>query len=244
MHSPSFSPSVNKLVDDIEDWWRNADRRMQMFLKAGSKKHFEGRPSTCDSCTAPGCCYQQVYVRLAETFPIARRLQLEGQDTPELRNFLRGIGDDMEASTRAGWLSRQTPCVFLGEDDRCTVHEQRPAHCRTYWVYSPQENCQPPTGQKVRLVDPAPVIDPWLRIANDIHRSLGLKETAKRILLGALPRVLLIFLEAMDSDDFRKHVRNQVWPTDTTLDQSWIDGNNPIGKRLAQLRRSKPAPAS
>lgn len=46
----------------------------------------------------------------------------------------------------------QRRCVFLGDDNRCRVYEDRPSVCRSYFVISPPDDCRELTGRSMRLL--------------------------------------------------------------------------------------------
>ena len=85
--------------------------------------------SPCDLCTA-ACCKQNGhdYAVLLEGEVERRRFAAFATDVP------------VEAEGRVS-LERVLPyregrCVFLGEDDRCTVYDDRPINCRRFQCVS------------------------------------------------------------------------------------------------------------
>jgi len=185
--------------------------------------------TSCPTCTTPGCCYQKVISPFVEALPIARQIRDEGRDTPELRAELRAEGERIELAGRAQWMREARPCAFLA-DGRCTVYRNRPFACRTYYVMSDPANCQPsaPDG-KVKFVNTVDLMASLLERAMIFHTRLGLRPTRARILIGALPRLVAIALEAwdLDHDAFAEYVRRQKWPTASDLEAGWIEGEHP-----------------
>lgn len=230
-----FTNSMDQLIDRIEEWAASHDQKMRLAIAATEKE--KRLRVSCSTCPKPACCHNKVHVHLADTLPIIRRLVSEGRDTPELRDRLRAVGDRMERSTTNGWLDSYTPCVFL-EDGACSIYKQRPVQCRTYFVVSDPELCCPPSGRNVKYVDMRAVTQAWYGMARQVHAKIFFKETVsgthplegpKRILMAVLPRAVLIMLEAMDSDDYRRFIRSQEWPSDTKLNNGWLEGKNFVG---------------
>ena len=90
---------------------------------------------SCATCTAQKtCCWSLVVARLYEGVIVADELRRTQRDTPALRERLRTAAEAMEAASPYAW---RTPCVFLGEGERCTVYGVRPTSCGGFIVPSP-----------------------------------------------------------------------------------------------------------
>jgi len=152
---------------------------------------------SCFTCTAPkACCALVTMAYLYEVVPIAARLLREGRDTPELRERLRLAAHRMETAGKA----HQKPCVFLGADERCTIYEDRPSLCGTHLVTSPPGDCGGGTGSVEALLGPIqrevpPQLEEQFRIDAGLRRI-------DRLYLGALPRMVLLCLEAWPRRDY------------------------------------------
>lgn len=225
------------IVDFIQKLYQDIDTKLAAHIEKGAAEHGE---VSCRHCTEPACCRQKVSVSVAEMLPIARYLKNNDFDTPELRERLRALGERMEGSPTAAWLDEYVPCVFL-KNKRCTIYPVRPVRCRTYWVVSPPKLCQPPSQQTVKFIDDTAALDVALKQSLDVHLAIGLKENKMRILRGVLPRVLLIALEAWDSDDYRNTIRRQTWPSVEKINNGWWDGNNPFGNSHPPTKDPPPA---
>lgn len=226
---------IDELLDGLESWWRKMDAS---FVRA-----VNGRPEkiSCYSCThsVPGCCNQKVIVPFLEALPIARYLRNQGRDTPELREKLRVDGDEAEAADRETWFHEQRrPCAFL-RDGRCTVYAVRPVPCRSYYVISPADDCQPGNYNGIRSINNGDYLAAAIGYARKAHYELGLKESDRRILWGTLPRMVLLALEVFESDDFIGLVRSQSWPNADNLDEWVAKGAKPFQNKLHQIRKSK-----
>lgn len=218
---------IDQLVDGLEAFYQQIDKQLKARLPTLKQ------PASCPTCTnaSPGCCYQKLIMPFHEALPIVRWLKEHKLDTPELRVKLREAGAAMEGLSPKEWFDQQTPCVFL-ENGRCSVYKVRPIHCRMHVVVSDPACCQNdhPEGD-IAVVDVSSVFDQLIARSREIHLSMGLKESDKRLLMGTMPRVLLVALEAFDkssSDAFADHVRAQVWPSDIAINDGWNEGNNPF----------------
>ena len=100
--------------------------------------------SPCDLCTA-ACCRQNVH-----EFAVL----LEGD---ERRKFAPWAVDvpmrqgDVLATERV-LPYRGGRCVFLGADDRCTIYDDRPAHCRRFQCISGYQPLGRDTGGLSRFL--------------------------------------------------------------------------------------------
>ena len=119
--------------------------------------------SPCDRCTA-ACCRQNGH---------AYAVLLEGDERRKFAPWARDVPvrqGDVIASERV-LPYRDGRCVFLGEDDRCTVYEDRPVNCRRF---------QCVTGYRPVPDDPAGH-SPFLRANPEVVRVLdGLKPQVMR----------------------------------------------------------------
>ncbi len=156
------------------------------------------RAVSCLDCTAAkACCSLVTGAFLYEAVPIAARLIRDGRDTPELREQLRAAAHRMETTHRS---RHQHPCVFLGTDERCTIYEDRPSVCGTHLVSSPPAACSDPAARIVKLVGPLQdTVPPQLE--EQFCREAGLRRLDVRY-RGALPRVVLLCLEAWPRRDY------------------------------------------
>ncbi len=165
----------------------------------------------CFTCTATKtCCHSFVVARLYEGVVIAHRLRADARDTPELRDQLRARADAMEAAGPRGW---RTPCLFLDGRERCTIYDVRPSPCGTLYVYTPPERCSEPGGDVEAYVAHAENVAATA-LEEAFREQLSLRKKVGRRFLGALPRMVLLALEAWDRPDFREYLRAHPWPTD------------------------------
>lgn len=214
---------MKELIDKLEQDQRELDEYVRERLPTIGQV-------SCSSCThaSPGCCSQKVMITFHEALPIARYLRRLGLDTPELRDRLLELGNAMEGTDRVQWFDSRRPCVFL-VGGRCSIYDVRPVACRTYFVKTPHENCQPGAADNgVAFANMSEAIAQSMGRARVIHQAMGLRETNKRILIGAMPRLLLIALEAWDRSDAEDFIRLQTWPSDDDIRARWFEGDNPF----------------
>ncbi|TAL42049.1 MAG: YkgJ family cysteine cluster protein [Salinibacterium sp.] len=234
MNGDSKNAGLDDLIDDIESWWQRMDKAFNKAMRMREEK------ITCDTCPHidPGCCHQKVLITIFEMLPIVRYLLRQGRDTPEFRAQLEADGIMMEGMGRTEFFHGGGKCTFL-QSGRCSIYAVRPSACRSYHVVSEPERCQPGRYDGIRKINDEAYVNETLLASRMLNKELGLKETAKRIMMGALPRMVLMGLEMWEAADFQGFVRAQPWPTDDNLDD-WIDkGKNPYAERLYQIRSKK-----
>jgi Fe-S-cluster containining protein len=153
---------------------------------------------SCFDCTAPkACCSRKTRVFLHEAVAIVARLRKDGRDTPELRASLKEAAHYMETTPQR---KHTRPCVFLDGDERCTVYDDRPSVCGTLVVSSPAIECGGDAGNITRLANPT-----YDELPHQLEEQFVLQASLRRIdrqYKGALPRMVLICLEAWDRRDY------------------------------------------
>ncbi len=168
-------------------------------------------PMHCSTCTATkACCASYVIVRLYEGLIIADELKRAGRDTPELRAELQTRTAAMEATRVAAWT---TPCVFLDDNERCSVYRVRPTTCGQLYVYTPPALCNARSSQIVSFT-PRSEVAAANAVEEAFRERLSLRRKVGRRYLGVLPRMVLVSLEAWDRSDFRDYLRQLPWPSD------------------------------
>jgi Fe-S-cluster containining protein len=170
---------------------------------------------TCYACDAPkACCSEPTSAYLYEAVPIAARLRRDGRDTPELRAQLKAYAHAME-TTRRGEYAR--PCLFLGEAERCTIYEDRPSVCGTHLVESPPIHCsdRSPTSMVGRINGPGKE-DFQPEYEELFTQALGLRRIG-RLYVAAMPRMVLLCLEAWDRRDYVSYLAERVMPAAARL---------------------------
>jgi len=170
-----------------------------------------GRTVSCATCDAPkACCTLSVGMPFHEAFPIADRLRREGRDTPELRAALAASADLMETHTPPAYHDLHRRCVLQGPDERCTVYEQRPRECGAAFVFSPPSLCsQTDSDEYLTLLLGDELREPLRKTEAVVERTLGLRRL-DGLYWGALPRMVLLALEAWDRDDFVEFLAERV----------------------------------
>jgi Fe-S-cluster containining protein len=162
---------------------------------------------SCHNCTAPkGCCKISTTAYLYEVMPLAARLIRDGRDTPELRAQLQSRAEAMEDTPKQLY---DLPCVFLDERERCSVYEHRPSECGAHLVFSDPALCSSDDpGVRTEVVD-----SPYRRqyppqFERRFAIDVGLHGTGVPY-VGALPRMVLLCLEAWDRSDYIEFLAEQ-----------------------------------
>jgi hypothetical protein len=177
------------------------------------------RSVSCTTCTAAkACCSLSVGIPFHEALPVADRLRREGRDTAELRAALSAAADLMETHTPPDYRALRRRCALQGLDDRCTVYDQRPRECGAAFVFSPPELCSDldADGYETLLLPPE-LQDPLRTTEIAVERTLGLRRLDS-LYAGALPRMVLLALEAWDRDDFAEYLAEHVSAASERLD--------------------------
>ena len=228
---PGIPRELNELIDLIEKDIRLVKPAIQELIKIGNSKNVASEPS-CKTCKNPGCCYQLAYISLYDALPIGRRLRLEGRATKSFIAELRAKGEESEGMGQIGWFDGNRPCVFLTNKKRCSIYENRPLPCSTYYVWSPAENCMPdsPNGHRILMIDAGPVQEMMVKQQVQIIEMLNIWDG--RMYIASIPRMVAIILEAMAGDpkDFALHIQRQPYPTSFGF-QEWASGKNPFGNQ-------------
>lgn len=171
--------------------------------------HVHLRVIACFGCEAPkGCCTMVTGAYLHEGVAIAARLVDEGRDTPALREELRVAAERMERSDVEEY---RQPCAFLGADDRCSVYGERPSVCGVHLVSTPAAACSDPSAITESAVVGTAHVDVPRAMDAEFRASLGMPalDVPYR---GALPRMVLVALEAWDRRDFAAYLADALRP--------------------------------
>lgn len=113
--------------------------------------HTEANSSEPISCRAGcgACCHQPIFTSFIEFQAIREHLEKEG------RKVSRAVVSKQRAHTDDGIYKKlpvpERRCVFLGEDQNCTIYEVRPLTCRRYHVYSPPSHCVSGSTKEARF---------------------------------------------------------------------------------------------
>lgn len=88
------------------------------------------------SCTGCGKCCKvdgDVWLAPEEVLPITQHL---GLTLPEFRsNYIKAEIIPSDGNDSESWMCLKRDegaCIFLGEDNKCSIYEHRPVQCRTY----------------------------------------------------------------------------------------------------------------
>jgi Fe-S-cluster containining protein len=169
---------------------------------------------TCTSCKATKtCCWSVVTARFYEGVIIADRLKRTNRDTSEMREDLRARAEAMEAAMPQDF---RTPCVFLGEGERCTIYDVRPAPCAILHVYTDPTWCTTREGE-IRGYIAQEEHAMAAALEEEFRERMSLRKKVGKRYLGVLPRMVLVALETWDREDFRDHLRTLPWPGEAEL---------------------------
>lgn len=197
MHTFGEALERQGLVQAIAPRTRDVIARSNAAAAAHARTHL--RVISCFDCTAPKtCCWMVTGAYLHEGVAIAARLLDEGRDTPTLRRALHVAAERMETSDQVEY---RQPCEFLGDDERCTVYDDRPSVCGAHLVTSAAAACSDPSATTVSALVGTLHTDLPRDAAEQFRAALGLPalDVPYR---GALPRMVLLALEAWGRRDY------------------------------------------
>lgn len=145
----------------VEQFEKQYEFSLAAFPKAGHTmayqtallfiKHTEENTSEPISCRAGCgfCCHQPVFTSHTEFETIREHLATEG------RKIKRDVLMNQKENTHDGVYKtipvNERRCVFLGDNQSCTIYEVRPLTCRRHNVYSSPEHCKSGATKEMRF---------------------------------------------------------------------------------------------
>lgn len=233
-HDPALPNVINKLIDLFEtDTGEHVHRSLQQLVQAGNA-HF-GNVPPCSSCRSADCCFIPTQTFFLEMWPAARRIRLEGKDSPQFRTWLRRRGELQESYSHNEWFRMQQPCPLL-RDKRCTVYEQRPLCCSSYFAWNGPDVCSVKnTTVLVGRIEATGLIASMAFHCTQVAKDVLRCDLEDRLPVGSIGRMTALALEIFASDESpADHLQREPFPS---LDnhESWLGGNNPFrDQRLAR----------
>jgi len=175
---------------------------------------------SCGSCTkTKGCCHLAISANLFEVLPIVRRLRGDGRNTPELIEQLWDVGTEMEDTAQEEWFDKRRPCVFLSENEKCTIYGVRPTACRHHVVFTPPEQCSnfgaenDPRTRTLQYSSEPELMQCLLWNRSLCKTYFRLPDVDETMYAGSFPKLLARVLKAFNTDDWRADLAEQDWPT-------------------------------
>lgn len=172
--------------------------------RAVERSKLGGAPVSCrKGCGA--CCRQLVAMSAPEAFHLAERVHAEPEPTraallegirvqraalethglaADVDAFLEGkLEPEARKHLAVKYFQPRIGCAFLGADEACRLHLDRPATCRDLNVTSPAEWCDAPKGPLQRVPTPPLLSGPLARLTARL--------TGGRVTLVPLPLALV-----------------------------------------------------
>lgn len=159
----------------------------------------------CDSC----CRVPKVIPFLEAMVRVEDLLERGGLNLPsDMKAWEVRAREDLKAIPGLVLLAKK-PCFFL-KDSSCSIYENRPSLCRTLFVTSPAQNCDPHNMGHGMEVIATPASDSLVPLLVDMGRNLGLKfptlplstayylaylTVTQRLSVGAINRTVASLLE-------------------------------------------------
>ena len=208
-HLPTFGEVVEKRgeIDRLRTSIQDLNQRAPLVAREEARVKL--KVVSCDACDAPkGCCKVATVIFLHEAVPVVATLKAEGRDTPELRAALLAAAEKMEQTTRRLYVS---PCVFLDGQERCTVYDVRPRVCGTTLAFSAPDQCSNWEHGSIDRFDDGFYEKAAWKLAWEFHKRLGLRSHEPDAVIGMLPRMVLVCLEAWDRTDYQESLSVGDW---------------------------------
>ncbi|MBK9036790.1 MAG: YkgJ family cysteine cluster protein [Myxococcales bacterium] len=208
-HGPTFAEVIERsgLLEKTSSLTRDLIATTNAAVAENARIHLS--VVSCYTCDAPkACCSLLTSAYLYEVVPIVARLIREGRDTPELRATLKARAHAMETTRKRDYA---TPCLFLGPGELCTIYEDRPSVCGTHLVSSPAAHCSDPTVERVTKLasETQRTVPP--QVDEVFRQDAGLRPLGMTY-RGALPRMVLLCLEAWHRRDYAAFLAERVLP--------------------------------
>jgi hypothetical protein len=208
-HGPTFAEVIERM--GLIEKTSGLTRELIADINTAAAEHARVTLSvvSCYTCDAPkACCSLLTSAYLYEVVPIAARLIREGRDTPELRAQLKQRAHAMETTPKKDY---KLPCLFLGERELCTIYEDRPSVCGSHLVSSPASHCSDhATIAITKLSHPSQSTIPP-QVDEVFRQEAGLRPLGESY-RGALPRMVLLCLEAWHRRDYPTFLAERVLP--------------------------------
>ncbi|MBK7075609.1 MAG: YkgJ family cysteine cluster protein [Myxococcales bacterium] len=208
-HGPTFAEVVERMA--LVAKASGLTRELIADINTAAAEHARVTLSvvSCYTCDAPkACCSLLTSAYLYEVVPIAARLIREGRDTPELRAQLKQRAHAMETTPKKDY---KLPCLFLGDGELCTIYEDRPSVCGSHLVTSPASHCSDhATVMITKLSHPSQTTIPP-QVDEVFRQEAGLRPLGESY-RGALPRMVLLCLEAWHRRDYATFLAERVLP--------------------------------
>lgn len=197
--------SINDVMEMMQLNLDGADGTVSALVQFAHKRN---TPVSCIGCRAVGCCMQQVVCFLGEALWIARHYP-----TPKDRRAADiALGLEQEATDRTVHFRQAKRCVFLADDNSCSIYHARPGACRRYFVVSKPELCMPTNTKKVSVLNTIDIDKMWIQSMADIQ--LNFVGYIEPFIMGALPRMVALASEVLEMStgrEMRRFLRNQQW---------------------------------
>jgi Fe-S-cluster containining protein len=114
---------------------RDTNRAFEDFARKAIAKRKLG-DITCRAGCAH-CCKSKIIIDAGQGAVIYLALKAHKRWTPALEAQLLAEDRLMAPVSHSDWHHRRRPCVFLGTDNRCTVHDHRPLGCMATFSVTP-----------------------------------------------------------------------------------------------------------
>lgn len=145
IHNGEGALMVSKGTEMLKDLYEKIDRGIKPFEKYASCK--KGCGSCCSlylECTPVEAELIRRYIISTRSTEEIEKLNKLVKEKGRVLNPPKNSHTLTEEEKRAQWLSyaeKNEKCIFLNEENACSIYEVRPLSCRKFIVFSDSEKC-------------------------------------------------------------------------------------------------------
>ncbi len=198
------------ILNVLQDAYRKTDANVER-----AKKKIK---TTCTKGCAD-CCYLLTLISFPEALLIASKLSQKEDWSAWAHKLKEGArASSYPGITRANYLRKKIPCVFLSKERTCLVYKDRPACCRYHISVGDPADCSPdaPDDVRVKTLDLRGVEEQILEFGMKVAEEHGLGYCT-----GPIP-LMVAFAWAITEMDEQKRVYLTNLFGDLPLPDDWM----------------------
>lgn len=165
-HFESLLKHISKLIEDTQDELlkKPAGPLRAKYFQELIDIEVEAASSIKTSCKAScgACCHVEVEVTYDEAQALVQQLENQKLVSGRPVDYARLLSQASRKRNDLTWIQKpriENRCVFLNDDQNCSIYEVRPGTCRKHSVTSPASLCGDPSApQEIRYIPRADII--------------------------------------------------------------------------------------
>jgi len=172
------------------------------------------------------CCELLTLITLPEALLIAEHMLTDTDWRATLPKLAKAAKDNSFVGlTRVSYGERRIRCAFLGEDNLCTIYEQRPVCCRAHVVISDPSLCELKPENKNVQTSAINFLEFEGRVwefARDVEKELGFR-SRMGFMTAPIPIMVLAALYEISKDEPEVHAEIKVACRGVPNPAQWLD---------------------